>query len=179
MSYALESFELSIKDAEYLFSLSASGVGPEQSDILKRSALVMTMTSWETYVEDRIQEAIIEKIALLKGSFIEVFMMKSLGIQINQLHNPSSSKTKQLFEQYLGVDIQLGWVFDGLQPQSAASTLNALLDKRGQAVHRARNGANQTAHLITKSEAEKAINFIKKLVLSSDKYLEKQLCPHN
>lgn len=178
MSYALDSFELSIKDAEYLFSLSSSVVETEQSDILKRSALVMAMTSWETYVEDRVQEAIREKTAFLKGSFIETFMLKNLGIQINQLNNPNSSKTKQLFEQYLGVDIQQGWIFNGLQPKDAASTLNALLEKRGQAVHRTRNSSNQSAHLVTKSEAEKAIKFIKKLALHTDKYLEKQLCPH-
>ncbi len=178
MSYALDSFELSIKDAEYLYALSISGVETEQSDILKRSALVMAMTSWETYVEDRVQEAIREKTAFLKGSFIETFMLKSLGVQINQLNNPNASKTKQLFDQYLSVDIQKGWVFDGLQPKNVAETLNALLAKRGHAVHRARSSGNQTAHLVTKSEAEKAISFIKKLVSHSDRYLEKQLCPH-
>ena len=59
MSRALQSFEYSIKDAEELlahFDDINTNPPPPNAEVLKRAGLVMALTAWETYVEDRLQE---------------------------------------------------------------------------------------------------------------------------
>ncbi|MDM1697083.1 hypothetical protein HX099_10500 [Thiopseudomonas alkaliphila] len=178
MSDALEAFKLSIKDAEFLLKLSSEKAvheSQESSDILKRSTLVMIFTAWETYIEDRVQEAIREKLSILKGSFIETFISEELTESINKLHNPDSAKTKHLFEKFLNINVQNAWKIDGLQPQEVATQLNYLIKKRGESVHRSRCGDK---HIVSKQDAEKALSFIKKLVNVTDKYITEQTCPH-
>jgi hypothetical protein len=36
-------------------------------EVLKRAELIMAFTAWETYVEDRIAEAVIPQLKLLEG----------------------------------------------------------------------------------------------------------------
>lgn len=57
---AEQTFTEAIKDAENLlahFKTLNTLPPPPETEVLKRAGLVMAMTAWETYVEDRIQEA--------------------------------------------------------------------------------------------------------------------------
>lgn len=68
MSKAGEAFELSIKDAESLLVVfnkvhPGSGDPPPEAEVLKRAGLIMAMTSWETYVERRLSEALEARLA--------------------------------------------------------------------------------------------------------------------
>lgn len=59
MSKAIQGFEYAIKDAEELlahFDSINANPPPANSEVLKRAGLVMALTAWETYVEDRLVE---------------------------------------------------------------------------------------------------------------------------
>jgi hypothetical protein len=59
MSNAKTQFEESIKDAEELLTHfdatkpTNGGLPPPNAEVLKRAGLMLAMTAWETYVEDR------------------------------------------------------------------------------------------------------------------------------
>lgn len=181
MSRALESFNLAILDSSYLLELNKNDPSSEHSETLKRSSLVMALTAWESYVEDRLSEAVTEKVAILKGSFIETYIHQNLAKEINMLHNPNSHKTYEIFKTYLDIDIRPAWKFDNFISQETAKHLDSLIRKRGEAVHRIkiRNPNQNLPHLVTADEAKKAIRFITSLVKATDSYLAQQLCPHS
>jgi hypothetical protein len=61
-SGAYSGFEASIKDADQLFALyekerlAAAPIVPEEIEVLKRAALILSVTAWETYLEDFLRE---------------------------------------------------------------------------------------------------------------------------
>ena len=60
MSQASKDFDESIQDAQNLlnhFNTLNEHPPPPELEVLKRAGLVMAMTAWETYVEDRLREA--------------------------------------------------------------------------------------------------------------------------
>lgn len=66
MSKAKDTFAQSIKDAENLLQhfndLNKKPPPAPELEVLKRAGLVMAMTAWETYVEDRVLEACTERL---------------------------------------------------------------------------------------------------------------------
>ncbi|RYH15140.1 MAG: hypothetical protein EON54_28870, partial [Alcaligenaceae bacterium] len=77
MSQAHSNFHFGIKDAENLLAhFNALNVKPPppEIEVLKRAGLVMAMTAWETYVEDRIFEATTSRLAGLSDSFLGSFV---------------------------------------------------------------------------------------------------------
>lgn len=177
MSRALQSFEYGIKDAEELlahFDAVNANPPPANAEVLKRAGLVMALTAWETYVEDRLQEEMTKKLGVVAGSYIGNFVAKKLNTDLKQFHNPSSDKTKRIFEEYLGLDVTEGWSWANYEPEKARAALNSWISKRGDAVHRSKplkNGAS-TAHLIKRDELEKVIRFIRDLVKATDAYID-------
>jgi hypothetical protein len=69
----------------------------------------MALTAWETYFEDRVTEAFAIQLKLIKGSRCGDFMAEKLENELKRFHNPDSAKTKQLFLDYLGVDVTASW----------------------------------------------------------------------
>ena len=68
MSQAGDTFAQSILDAEHLlkhFNTLNSKPPPSELEVLKRAGLIMAMTAWETYVEDRLLEAAAERLRAL------------------------------------------------------------------------------------------------------------------
>ena len=81
MSKALQSFEFGIKDADELlahFDAINANPPPANAEVLKRAGLVMALTAWETYVEDRLTEEMGKKLAAVSGSYIGDFVLKKL-----------------------------------------------------------------------------------------------------
>lgn len=101
------------------------------------------------------------------------FVSSKLSDELKRLYNPTSDKTRKLFLDYLEVDVTLGWKWLNYEPTSAKKTLDELLSKRGDAVHRSKptNGGSPAPHLIKREELEKAIRFLKGLVDATDKAL--------
>lgn len=98
----------------------------------------MALTAWETYVEDRITEAMDKRLAAVAGSYVGEFIQKKLQQELKQFHNPTSDKTKRLFIDYLGIDITQGWNWANNDPEKAKKSLNEWISKRGDAVHRSK-----------------------------------------
>ena len=173
MSKANTTFAQSILDAENLlkhFNDLNSKPPPPELEVLKRAGLIMAMTAWETYVEDRLQEAAEKRLCALADSSIAAFMASKLAEEIKRLHNPISDKTIQLFRDYAGVELAPKWHWNGMEPKAVRERLDKYMKLRGDVVHRSRQvspGPPQ-AHPVKKEELEKAISFLKQLVQATE-----------
>jgi len=173
MPTARETFDSSIKDAmELLDHFNAINVlpPPPNAEVLKRAGLIMACTAWETYVEDRVQEAVQQRIGEGNDSFQNQFVLRHLQTILKQFHNPSAEKTCRLFFDFLGVDVASGWQWNNYDSARARHELDALIKKRGEAVHRSKSliAGVPAAHLVRKDELERAIRFLKSLVEATE-----------
>lgn len=169
-------FEYSIKDAEELlahFDSINKKPPPENAEVLKRAGLIMALTAWETFIEDLIVEEIEKKISILKGSIAGDFISDRLNEELKRFHNPNSEKTRKIFKEYLKIDIYEAWEWPNFDKKKTRDNLDALMSKRGDAVHRSKvvtQGTN-APHLVKREELEKAISFLKTLVEKTDSYI--------
>ncbi|GAD91370.1 hypothetical protein VHA01S_087_00100 [Vibrio halioticoli NBRC 102217] len=172
MCQAKDVFDVSILDAErileayeHMKNMPEFGRDPEE---LKRAALIMSLTAWETYVEDKVSEEVNLQSRVLQGSQLGDFIANSLEKELKFFHTPNSKKTKDIFERFLGIDVTKYWSWPGYEdPDRTRTKLNEWIKKRGDAVHRSVSD-KQTSHLISKPEAEKCIKFLKSLVQVTD-----------
>lgn len=176
MSRSYFAFEHGIKDAEELlahFDTLNANPPPASAEVLKRAGLVMALTAWETYVEDRITEEMKKRLAVVSGSSVGNFVLKKLETELKQFHNPKSDKTRTLFQDYLDIDVTVAWAWVNVTPEKAKAQLNQWIAKRGDAVHRSKPLATgvPAAHLIKRDELEKVIRFLKELVCATDREL--------
>jgi len=180
MSEARKSFETGIRDAEILlqhFDSINTRPPPENAEVLKRAGLIIALTAWETYVEDRVAEGLAKKLSIVAGSYAGHFIARRLQLELKKFHNPDSEKTKKLFMEYLEVDVTQGWRWANTDPVRAKKLLNEWIAKRGDAVHRSKplNNGSPVPHLIRRDELEKAIRFIRKLVDVTETHLDATL----
>lgn len=168
MCQAKNVFDVSIQDAErileayeHMKNIPDLERDPEE---LKRAALIMILTAWETYVEDKISEEVAMQTKVLQGSHIGDFISNTLEKDLKFFHTPNSKKTKEIFERFLGIDVTEHWSWPGYEEQERTrAKLNEWIKKRGDAVHRSVTD-KQVTHLISKPDAEKCIKFFKMLV---------------
>jgi hypothetical protein len=176
MSRARTTFDSAIEDATSLLQqVDAHRDNQNIGEVLKRAGLVMALTAWETYVEDRITEAVTARLKAVNGSPLGKFVSSKLDEELRRFHNPTADKTRKLFQDYLEVDVTAGWKWQHHDPTSARKTLDELLSKRGDAVHRSRPvipGAPPAPHLLKRDDLEKAIRFLKGLVEATDHTLD-------
>jgi hypothetical protein len=175
MSRSSKTFASSIEDATTLLIHfdACHKQNPENAEVLKRAGLVMALTAWETYVEDRIQEAVDLRLKAVNGSPIGKFVASKLSEELKRLHNPTSEKTKKLFLDYLEVDVSSKWKWLNYDPPTAKKKLDELISKRGDAVHRSKPipAGAQAPHLVNRDDLEKAIRFLKGLVEATERAL--------
>jgi hypothetical protein len=177
MSNASDTFAQSILDADNLlkhFERLSPGLPPQDLEVLKRAGLIMAMTAWETYVEDRILEAAEKRLSALDDKSIASFMRSKLDEEIKRLHNPTSAKTIELFRDYAGADLKVKWAWNGMDEKAVRDRLDKYIKIRGEAVHRSRqvSAAQPQAHLVNKEALAKAIGFLKQLVKTTETALE-------
>lgn len=175
-SKAGSTFLASIQDAENLlehFNKLNAEVPQQETEVLKRAGLVMAMTAWETYVEDRVSEAAAERLQSIEDSVVAAFMNGKLVDEIKRLHNPTSEKTLQLFRDYAGVDLTDHWHWNHVDPAKARERLNSYMKLRGEVVHRSRvtSPGPTPAHAVNKDALQKAIHFLKELVKATESAL--------
>jgi hypothetical protein len=179
MSKSLIDFESSIRDAEELLGHfdAQPKPPPPNAEVLKRAALVMALTAWETYVEDRVVEAVKARLRVVDGSYVGKFVLSRLGEELKRFHNPTAEKTHKLFMDFLEIDVTASWEWQHVDTAKAKKTLNELLSKRGDAVHRSKPpaiGASPQPHLVKREELERALRFLKCLVEATDRALVEQ-----
>jgi len=176
MSKAAGTFATAIEDSESLLKLfdQMHKINAESAEVLKRAGLVMAVTAWETYVEDRLNEAVETRLKVLSGSPVGKFVSCKLAEELKRLHNPTADKTKRLFLDYLDTDVTASWKWANSEPASSRKALDSLLTKRGDVVHRAKtqNGGPPAPHLVKRDDLEKAIRLIKNLVESTERCLQ-------
>lgn len=177
MSRARTTFEGAIEDATALLQQFDAVHKDNQNvgEVLKRAGPVMALTAWETYVEDRITEAVMTRLRAVNGSPLGKFVSNNLGEELRRFHNPTAAKTRKLFQDYLELDVTAGWKWQHHDPASARKMLDELLSKRGDAVHRSRPvipGTSPAPHLLKRDDLEKAIRFLKGLVEATDRALD-------
>jgi len=176
MSRAGENFTLSILDAENLlnhFNALNTKPPPPETEVLKRAGLIMAMTAWETYVEDRGLEAAAERLCGLSDVSIADLVKTKLDDEIKRLHNPTSEKAIQLFRDYAGVDLTDKWFWNNYDTKTVQERLNQYMKLRGDVVHQSRPNTQGSlnAHPVTKEDLEKAIRFLKNLVQATESAL--------
>jgi hypothetical protein len=174
MSRAASTFSEAIKDAEILlaqFDAINSKPPPPHAEVLKRAGLIMAITAWETYVEDRAAEALEERLKSVDGSSFGDLVRKKFQEDLKKLNNPNSTKTCNLFTDYLGLDAAMYWTWTNMDVKTVKQRLDNLLAKRGDAVHRSRAAAAspQNGHLVKREELDKGIKFLKTLVEKTEK----------
>jgi hypothetical protein len=127
MSKASENFAKSILDAENLlkhFNVLNTKPPPPEIEVLKRAGLIMAMTAWETYVEDRVLEAADARLFRLADKSIAALVQSKLDYEIKRLHNPTSDKAIQLFSDYAGVDLTEKWFWNNYDAKTVRERLN-------------------------------------------------------
>lgn len=174
MSSSLDNFQEAIQDSKELvrcfdaMNQSTIDVAPE---VLKRAAVIMVLTAWETYVEDIARELFKHKFGSLNGCHVGDFMKEQFELRLKTFHNPNSSKTKRLFEEFFGVDVTEQWAWNNYQdPDQVRSILNKWIKKRGEAVHRSQTDETKP-HIAKRDELDKCIRFFTELVEVTDKVL--------
>ena len=175
-SKAQETFNQSIQDAENLlahFNKLNTQPPPAENEVLKRAGLIMAMTAWETYVEDRVLEAALHRLAALTDSSIGNFVQSKLDEEIKRLHNPTSDKSIQLFRDFAGVDLTEHWEWNNYPAKLVRERLNQYMKLRGDVVHRSRavQAGQNPAHPVRKEDLERVISFLKDLVKATEKGL--------
>lgn len=172
MTDASKNFNLAINDAEELLTCydtlnSTKSLTPPEA--LKRSALIMVITAWETYVEDLAREVFNRKFGALEGCQIGRFMEKQFTQHLNRFHNPDAGKTREMFDEFFAVDISEHWTWDSYQtPKQVSTVLNSYIRKRGEAVHRSQPD-KQSTHIVKREELNKCLLFFKRLVEATDR----------
>ena len=171
MSKASDGFAYSIKDSENLllhFNTLNTKPPPPEIEVLKRAGLIMAMTAWETYVEDRLIEAANERLSSLRNQPIARLVKSKLTEEIKRLNNPDSSRAIQMFGDYGGVNLSSTWSWNGVDHKTVKSRLNNYLKLRGDIAHRSKPDT-ATSHPVKKVDLEKAISFLKLLVDATER----------
>lgn len=176
MTRANDAFAYSIQDAENLlkhFDALNELPPPPESEVLKRAGLIMAMTAWETYVEDRLVEAADQRLKSLADTSIASYMQSKLKEEMRRLHNPTSEKSLQLFRDFAGVDLTEKWAWNNFDAKVVRQRLDEYIGLRGDVVHRSRPlpGAQKSPDAVNREDLEKAIRFLKALVQATEKAL--------
>ena len=89
-------------------------------------------------------------------------VLKHFKNTIQNLSSPSSKKVRKLSKTYLNMDVTSFWHWLGVSQKEACKKLDALIVRRGDLVHRARD-LFQSAQHPTKREALASINLVSRL----------------
>ena len=174
MSDAGNNFKNSIKDAENLlghFDSLNNHPPPPELEVLKRAGLIMAMTAWETYVEDRVEEACAKRLSGLTDRSIADFVQCKLTEEISRLNNPTSGRTIQLFRDYTDTDLEQSWNWNNVDVKAAKEQLDSYLKLRGDIVHRSRALLPGAPDPVKKEDLRRVISFLKNLVDATERAL--------
>ncbi len=181
-SRAFQTFEHAIQDAVDLLNhfdaLNKRQPPAQEAEVLKRASLVMALAALETYVEDRIVEAVdaVSGRGSEAGQLVK-FYKSSLENDLKSFHTPSTDRIKTIFIKYLDLDVTEAWMWNNYDPIRARSELNKIARKRGDVAHRSWRpvAGEPTPHAVTREDLRKHIRFIKDLVGATDGFLGERL----
>lgn len=163
----IDIFNTAIADAERILTIfdKLDKASQQEHEVLKRASLIMALTAWETFIEGWMQQQVDAKLCGITGSFAGDYIAKKFNEAINRLHNPDSSKLRQLSQEFVSIDITEKWRWAHYEPKTACAQLNSYLSLRGEIVHHSRQSDDpKNAHVVKREDVDKAIRFIKRLV---------------
>lgn len=177
MSRALEAFERGMKDADYLlarFDECHKRVSHDESEVLKRAALVMVAAAWETYIEDRLREGVSAKYGLPTASDAAQCIHGLLERDLSTLHNPTAEKVAELFLRYLQLNVTDAWKVPPRLPKQSRTALNDWLQLRGDSIHRSppKGQGEPAPHLVKREDLVKAMRFFRAIAAATDEALQ-------
>ncbi|HIF9519327.1 TPA: HEPN domain-containing protein [Photobacterium damselae] len=139
----------------------------QQHPILNKGILLTTVSAWETYIEDAIQEKAFSSIKYTKGSIVHQVFTASLHKEIKATNTPNAKVIKRLSKTFLGVDITEKWAFNNYcTSEEVAEQLQKWILKRGEAAHRMKD--NNEPFVIKKKDLKKLLSFFNELVKNTD-----------
>lgn len=165
-------FDIAMKDVDQLVQLFKD-LNTENSgdyEVLKRSALIMSFTAWETYVEDRSREFVRSQMGFLKEGLVEKYITTKLEKDLMYFHNPKTRKTKELYKDIIGDDITQFWEWNNFDCKRARSQLDEYIKLRGEVVHRSVIDKTEM-HVVKKEVLKKCIQFLNDLAEAMDRKL--------
>lgn len=176
MTKAAEDFARSISDAEKILKFVDSYKGPKaveapvDMDALKRAGLILALSSWETYLKDCVREKVDSMLRVVSGSPMACIIKEQLEKDLKRFANPDTGKTREIFRDYVRVDVTVGWA-------ATQTSLNEWIKLRGQAAHEAPRKADSNGspspHLVGIDKLGKVIKGLKKLVEATEAELAK------
>lgn len=170
MSKAYDAFNTAMQDVDEIieiYDLVNRDHPDKQPEALKRSALIMALTVWETYVEDIFTELVDSYLLGLKGSPVYQYIDKKVHNDLKTFNTPNSQNIKKLFEPILNEDVTEAWSWDNFDPKRVRQTLNKYISLRGDVVHRAVCD-KQSGHPVKKDDLQKCVRFLRSLVRVMD-----------
>jgi RiboL-PSP-HEPN len=180
MSKSKLSFESSIQEAELILGfydrLNLENSKSKELEVLKRAGLIIALTAWETYVEDRVSESVQDLLLGVSNSTVGEFMNSKLSEELKRFHTPNSDKTQKIFYDYLRIDVHKNWSWNNFDLLKVKKKLDELVVKRGEAAHRARDNIScQKPDLIKIEDLRKSISFLRNLVEANEKCFQIKL----
>lgn len=180
-SKAFENFSHAIQDSVDLmqnFDALNKQPPPPEIEVLKRASLVMSLAALETYIEDRVLEAVSDVCAQSNAEDrLKTFYKQSLEVELKSFHSPTVERIRSIFTKYLNLDVAEGWLWNNCSQEQAKIELNRLVKKRGDIAHRSLRPmpGQPVGHAVTKDDMRRHIHFIKELVKATEAYLESKL----
>lgn len=175
-SQAAPRFEQAIQEAENLLlcfdRLNLQSAGTEL-EVLKRAGLLMAMTAWQNYVEDRLQEAVNARWAEAADDGLARFVQSGLDEAIGYPQAPSAEKTLQMFRELARRDLLPHWHWDGVDAQAAGEKLNGYLVLQGNVQRRrpVHVEGPARAHPVARDDLQGALHFLRALVEATERAL--------
>lgn len=202
---ATGNFAFAIADVSHLISMhnevtrKLPGRPSENLEVLKRAAVILTVTAWESYIEDTLKDVALQRIqaaaspseltkafnayaqtwleikrkppelALWAGDGWKSLLRARFSEELENLHTPSSDNIRQLSERYVGLDLTRRWSWPGCSAAKAATKLDSLIKLRGKLVHRGKEAFASSA--VKLDEVRDGVELVKRLVKLTDKAL--------
>jgi hypothetical protein len=148
-SQAYARYEKKISDIGCLLDIHGDisdgkrGRKPAKLRVLHKSAVVLLIAAWETYIESLLEDSMmfLSKTALagptgrIQYSLLQDVVKKSVEKELKRLNNPNSGAVRLLFKNLLGLaDVTIAWKRQRLKSEPTA-TLDALIEARHRIVH--------------------------------------------
>jgi hypothetical protein len=205
VSIPLLNFEFAIEDAERLLKLHDSetqrqrGRPSRQVEVFKRAAIILSITAWESFIEDTIRVCAEKQIRTATSpadvqrtfnSVAEAWLQRSpkaphlagwagdgwkslirekLDSDLRKLNTPNTKNVRDLSKCYLSTDITAHWSWTRTSAPRAAERLDKLIELRGDLAHRGPELFRSAS--VRRSQAADAVQLLKKLVYCTEKCL--------
>jgi hypothetical protein len=178
MSTAKEAFDTRIRDASDLLEhFNGAEARPVHAidEVLKRACLVMTLTALESYVRDRLTDAVDQKYAEARNSWLTGVYTDALAKDLKGFHLVAAENVRDMFTRHLSIDVAKGWTWKDVDSSQACAALDDLARFRRGAANGSPPQSDPIRAVVTREELGEHIQFARDLVLATERVLASEL----